>query len=158
LDQRGTGLSTAISPETLPSRLVTDQDKADYLKHFRADSIVKDCEEIRKVLLGDKPNPEDRKWTIWGQSFGGFCAITYLSFFPSALKEVFLSGGLAPLEESPDRVYTSLIRESPLFFIPDLTLRIIQPFCVNGMRYTTENILKIYSAQVYLSGHYLNLT
>ncbi|KAF7362341.1 Alpha/beta-hydrolase [Mycena venus] len=109
LDQRGTGLSTCISADTLPSRLVTDQDKADYLKHFRADSIVKDCEEIRKALLGDKPDPEDKKWTVLGQSFGGFCAITYLSFFPSALKEVFLTGGLAPLDKSPDRVYTALI-------------------------------------------------
>ncbi|KAJ6631499.1 alpha/beta-hydrolase [Mycena sp. CBHHK59/15] len=109
LDPRGTGLSTHISPETLPSRLATDQDKADYLKHFRADSIVKDCEEIRKILIGDKPNPEDRKWTIMGQSFGGFCAINYLSFFPSGLKEVFMTGGLAPLDESPDRVYASLI-------------------------------------------------
>ncbi|KAK7057658.1 Alpha/beta-hydrolase, partial [Favolaschia claudopus] len=109
IDQRGTGLSTCISPEILPSHLTTDQAKADYLKHFRADSIVKDCEEIRKVLLGDKPDPEDRKWTVLGQSFGGFCAITYLSFFPSALKEVFLTGGLAPLEKGPDRVYASLI-------------------------------------------------
>jgi len=109
LDPRGTGHSTHISPETLPARLVTDQDKADYLKHFRADSIVRDCEEIRKILIGDKPNPEDRKWTILGQSFGGFCAITYLSFFPEGLKEVFLTGGLAPLDENPDRVYESLI-------------------------------------------------
>jgi len=109
LDPRGTGLSTHISPETLPAHLKTDQDKATYLKHFRADSIVKDCEEIRKSLLGDKPNPEDRKWTVMGQSFGGFCTITYLSFFPSGLKEVFLTGGLAPLDDSPDRVYTSLI-------------------------------------------------
>ncbi|KAJ7188803.1 alpha/beta-hydrolase [Mycena filopes] len=109
LDPRGTGLSTHISPESLPARLVSDQDKADYLKHFRADSIVKDCEEIRKALIGDRPNPEDRKWTVLGQSFGGFCAITYLSFFPAGLKEVFLTGGLAPLKDSPDEVYSALI-------------------------------------------------
>ncbi|KAJ7736936.1 alpha/beta-hydrolase [Mycena metata] len=109
LDPRGTGLSTHISPESLPARLATDQDKADYLKHFRADSIVKDCEEIRKALIGNKPNPEDRKWTVLGQSFGGFCAITYLSFFPEGLKEVFLTGGLAPLHDSPDRVYAALM-------------------------------------------------
>ncbi|KAJ7032784.1 alpha/beta-hydrolase [Mycena alexandri] len=109
LDPRGTGLSTHISPESLPARLATDQDKADYLKHFRADSIVKDCEEIRKALIGDKPNPEDRKWTVLGQSFGGFCAITYLSFFPEGLKEVFLAGGLAPLDDSPDRIYAAII-------------------------------------------------
>ncbi|KAF7376199.1 Alpha beta-hydrolase [Mycena sanguinolenta] len=109
LDPRGTGLSTHISPESLPARLKTDQDKADYLKHFRADSIVRDCEEIRKALIGDKPNPEDRKWTLMGQSFGGFCIITYLSFFSSGLKEVFIAGGLAPLHHHPDRVYAALI-------------------------------------------------
>jgi hypothetical protein len=57
---RGTGLSTHTSHESLPSHLFRDQQKADYLKHFRADSIVKDCEEIRKSLLGDKPNAEDQ--------------------------------------------------------------------------------------------------
>ncbi|KAF7362339.1 Alpha beta-hydrolase [Mycena venus] len=109
MDPRGTGLSTHISQESFPPHLVTDQEKANYLKHFRADSIVKDCEELRKILLGDKQNAEDRKWTIMGSSYGGFCAITYLSFFPSGLKEVFLSGGLPPLTGHPERVYRSLI-------------------------------------------------
>jgi hypothetical protein len=49
-----------------------------------------------------------------GSSFGGFCAVTYLSFFPEGLKEVFLSAGLAPLSESPDRVYAALLRKLPL--------------------------------------------
>ncbi|CAK5277288.1 unnamed protein product [Mycena citricolor] len=109
LDPRGTGHSSHISPETLPARLATDQAKADYLKHFRADSIVRDCEAIRKIMLGHKRDPEDRKWTILGQSFGGFCAITYLSFFPEGLKEVFMTGGLACLDECPDRLYASQI-------------------------------------------------
>ena len=39
LDQRGTGLSTSISSDTLPAHLTTDEQKASYLKHFRADSI-----------------------------------------------------------------------------------------------------------------------
>ena len=67
--------------------------------------LVRDCEHIRNVLLTHKPNPEDRKWTILGQSYGGFCALTYLSFFPEALKEVFLTGGLAPITTYPDPVY-----------------------------------------------------
>jgi hypothetical protein len=71
--------------------------------------IVRDCEVIRKVLLGGKEKAEDRKWTIMGQSFGGFCALTYLSFFSEGLKEVFLAGGLAPLVDSPDPVYEALI-------------------------------------------------
>ncbi|KIP01542.1 hypothetical protein PHLGIDRAFT_96890 [Phlebiopsis gigantea 11061_1 CR5-6] len=103
LDQRGTGLSTPVSAEFLRGK--SDTQIADYLKHFRADNIVRDCETIRKTLLGHKADPEDRKWTILGQSFGGFCALTYLSFFSQGLKEVFLTGGLAPIVRSPDPVY-----------------------------------------------------
>lgn len=79
-------------------------------------STVKDCEAIRKVLLGDKEKPEDRKWTILGQSFGGFCALTYLSFYSEGVKEVFTAGGLAPLVDSPDVVYAALIREYQAFY------------------------------------------
>lgn len=44
LDQRGTGLSTLISPATLArdhasSKQRTVQEQAQYLKHFRADNI-----------------------------------------------------------------------------------------------------------------------
>ena len=74
---------------------------------------VKDCEFIRKELLGHKESPEDRKWTIMGQSFGGICAITYLSFHSEGLKEVFTTGGLAPLVDQPDVVYEALVRKSP---------------------------------------------
>ncbi|EIN07309.1 alpha/beta-hydrolase [Punctularia strigosozonata HHB-11173 SS5] len=108
LDQRGTGLSTPISPETLTS-FETDSQIANYLKHFRADSIVKDCEAIRNFLLGNREDPEDRKWTIMGQSFGGFCSITYLSFHSEGLKEVFVTGGLAPLIENPTPNYEATV-------------------------------------------------
>lgn len=37
LDQRGTGLSTVVSAETLEGK--NDTEKATYLKHFRADNI-----------------------------------------------------------------------------------------------------------------------
>lgn len=39
LDQRGTGLSTPLSPDTLPPSVTTDEQIAQYLKYFRADSI-----------------------------------------------------------------------------------------------------------------------
>jgi len=45
-----------------------------------------------------------------GQSFGGFCALTYLSFHSAGLKEAFLTGGLAPLVDRPDEVYEALAR------------------------------------------------
>lgn len=69
---------------------------------------VRDCEKIREILLGNQENEENRKWTILGQSFGGFCALTYLSFYPEGLKEVFITAGLAPLVDHPDPVYRSL--------------------------------------------------
>ena len=72
------------------------------LFHFFAASAigtasVRDCEAIRQALIGHKDDPDQRKWTILGQSFGGFCAFTYLSFFPESLKEVFTTGGIPPL-------------------------------------------------------------
>ncbi len=98
LDQRGTGLSTPITTQTL-RRLASPQAQADYLQHFRADNIVRDAEAIRSRLIGDKP------WSILGQSFGGFCAMNYLSAAPQGLKEVFITGGIPSLTRSTDEVY-----------------------------------------------------
>ncbi|WP_427135977.1 alpha/beta fold hydrolase [Pseudarthrobacter sp. S9] len=97
LDQRGTGLSSAIDRNTLPLR-GNDADQAEYLAHFRADSIVADAEAVRRAL-GSAP------WTIYGQSYGGFCALSYLSFAPEGLREVLVTGGLAPLAGPAERVY-----------------------------------------------------
>jgi proline iminopeptidase len=97
LDQRGTGLSTPADRVTLPLR-GGPTEQAAYLAHFRADSIVLDCEAIRRAL-GSGP------WTVYGQSFGGFCTLTYLSIAPHGVKEALITGGLAPLEGSADRVY-----------------------------------------------------
>jgi pimeloyl-ACP methyl ester carboxylesterase len=97
LDQRGTGLSSPIDRSTLPLR-GSAADQAAYLEHFRADSIVSDAELIRAAL-------ESGPWTVYGQSYGGFCALTYLSFAPQGLREVLVTGGLAPLTGPADDVY-----------------------------------------------------
>ncbi|KAK4692390.1 hypothetical protein P7C71_g4803, partial [Lecanoromycetidae sp. Uapishka_2] len=109
LDQRGTGLSSTVTAETLATEGGPVQQAA-LLKYFRADSIVKDCEAIRKTLTADFPE-EKRKWTIMGQSFGGFCCVNYLSRFPEGLQEVFTSGGLPPLVKHPDLVYEYTFRK-----------------------------------------------
>src|ERR1700756_5299230 len=75
LDQRGTGRSTPATRQTLAG-LGSARAQADYLANFRADSIVRDAEIIRRALIGDEP------WTVLGQSYGGFCAVTYLSLAP----------------------------------------------------------------------------
>lgn len=97
LDQRGTGLSSPIDRNTLPLR-GTAEAQAAYLAHFRADSIVADAEVIR-ASLGSGP------WSIYGQSYGGFCALTYLSFAPAGLKEALITGGLGTLAGTADDVY-----------------------------------------------------
>ncbi|MDH6576561.1 alpha/beta fold hydrolase [Kitasatospora sp. MAP5-34] len=99
LDQRGTGRSTPATRQTLARRGGARQ-QADYLAHFRADSIVRDAELIRRRLLG-----ADGRWTLLGQSFGGFCTLTYLSVAPEGLREAFVTGGLAGLRSSADDVY-----------------------------------------------------
>ncbi len=97
LDQRGTGLSTPADRNTLALR-GDDAAQAAYLEHFRADSIVADAELIRSAL-GSGP------WTIYGQSYGGFCALSYLSFAPEGLREALITGGLGPLSGAADQVY-----------------------------------------------------
>ncbi|KAH8555118.1 Alpha/Beta hydrolase protein [Umbelopsis sp. PMI_123] len=103
LDQRGTGLSSAISADSLAH--FSDQEKADYLKCFRADSIVRDCESIRKLLTWNRSEEQESRITLLGQSFGGFCITTYLSLFPKSIKAAYITGGVPPLVSSPDKVY-----------------------------------------------------
>jgi len=98
LDQRGTGRSTPATRQTLAG-LSSAQAQADYLTHFRADSIVLDAELIRRELTGGAP------WSVLGQSFGGFCTVTYLSFAPDGLREAFITGGLPGLSVTADDVY-----------------------------------------------------
>ena len=101
LDQRGTGRSSPANRGTLAG--LTPQAQADYLAHFRADSIVLDAELIRRELT-------DEPWSVLGQSFGGMCAVTYLSFAPHGLREVFITGGLPGLTATADDVYRRTYR------------------------------------------------
>lgn len=101
LDQRGTGRSTPFTRHTIAA-LGEPAAQADHLVHFRADSIVLDAELIRRELTGDEP------WSVLGQSFGGFCTVTYLSFAPEGLREAFTTGGLPGIDATADEVYRHL--------------------------------------------------
>jgi len=103
LDQRGTGRSSPANRQTL-AQLGSARAQADYLTHFRADSIVLDAELIRRELTGDTP------WAVLGQSFGGFCTVTYLSFAPHGIREAFITGGLPGLAVTADDVYRQTYR------------------------------------------------
>ncbi len=99
LDQRGTGRSSPVGD--LAGMAPGEQ--ARYLANFRADSIVRDAEVIRRELGVER-------WSVLGQSFGGFCVVTYLSLAPEGLAEAFVTGGLPPLERHPDEVYRATYR------------------------------------------------
>lgn len=94
LDQRGTGGSAPVTSGTLSRLPGPAHAKAEYLSHLRADNIVRDCEAVRRALGADRVS-------ILGQSFGGFCCLTYLSFYPGSLREALITGGLAPKIGSP---------------------------------------------------------
>ena len=104
VDQRGTGLSSPIEVETLLA-LGSDDERTALLRHFRADSIVRDCEAWRAALADGEP------WSVLGQSFGGFCVTHYLSAAPEGLREAFITGGLPPLVDDAALVYEALLPE-----------------------------------------------
>ncbi|KAH9604144.1 hypothetical protein KSS87_010484, partial [Heliosperma pusillum] len=114
--RRGTGLSTALTVSSM-RQMKSAKDLACFLKHFRSDNIVKDAEFIRLRIV-----PEARPWTILGQSYGGFCAVTYLSFAPQGLKQVLITGGIPPICDgcTADTVYQAcfeqIIRQNEKYY------------------------------------------
>lgn len=97
LDQRGVASSTPIFAQTL-EKFPTDEAKAEYLSRFRADSIVADCELIRQEFGAEK-------WSLLGQSYGGWCITRYLSAAPESIKEAFYFGGLPSVTADAGTVY-----------------------------------------------------
>jgi pimeloyl-ACP methyl ester carboxylesterase len=138
MDQRGTGQSTPITKQTLeikfPNLFLLDSketvnltlnelegedaalvkqavlEATSYLSHFRADNIVQDAEEIRDALL--TPIETDNTARPWGcslgQSFGGFCLMTYLSQVAHPPQLCLFTGGIAPILTQTYDVYASL--------------------------------------------------
>jgi len=110
LDQRGTGRSSPVGSQ-LPG--ATPEAQADHLTRFRADAIVRDAEHIRREL-------GVARWSVLGQSFGGFCAMTYLSIAPDGLAAAFITGGLSPIGRPVDDIYRAtyarLIEKNRAYF------------------------------------------
>ena len=98
MDQRGTGRSTRVQGRTM-AQFGSAAEGAQYLLHFRADSIVNDLEALREQEFGVK------QWSTLGQSFGGFITLTYLSKAPQSLVACYVTGGLASIQPSAEEVY-----------------------------------------------------
>lgn len=110
LDQRGTGRSTPVGTRweretgcaVVGGELagLSGEDQAEYLTHLRADEIVNDCEAVREALGAEK-------WTVLGQSFGGFTSLHYLSAHPESLAGAIITGGLPAVGRPADDVYAA---------------------------------------------------
>ena len=101
LDQRGTGRSDpALVSVSADLAALTPEQQAERLALFRADAIVADAELLRAALEVDR-------WSLLGQSFGGFCSLRYLSVAPESLREVLFTGGLPPVGRPVDDVYAA---------------------------------------------------
>lgn len=107
LDHRGTGYSSPVSTRMLNQLEGGEDAQVDYLRLMRQDNTVRDCESVRKALTNGMSDNQS-KWSIFGQSYGGFVSLSYLSLHPEGLREVFLTGGLAPVGKSAEQVYESL--------------------------------------------------
>jgi pimeloyl-ACP methyl ester carboxylesterase len=98
MDQRGTGRSTPVTTAT-PAAFADAAALAQYLTHFRADSIIADAELLRARIGGGRP------WTTLGQSYGGFLTFTYLSLAPQALAKCLVTGGIPGVRSTAEDVY-----------------------------------------------------
>lgn len=105
LDHRGVGLSTPVTAETLKLLGGDSVDgQVNYLRLMRQDNTVRDCEAVRKLLNKDLEG-EAAKWSIMGQSYGGFVGLSYLSMHPEGLRECFFTGGMAPIGKTAEELY-----------------------------------------------------
>ncbi|KAK4038413.1 Alpha/Beta hydrolase protein [Parachaetomium inaequale] len=101
VDYRGTGRSSPLKAASLAA--MSPEKAAGLLTLFRQDSIAADLEAIRLCF-------NSVKFALVGQSFGGWIAMTYLSFLPDSLAGVWLAGGMPPMGKTPEEVYTALYK------------------------------------------------
>lgn len=85
---------------------LSSQQVAQRLMLYRQDSIVADFEAVRLCL--NNICQRDIKFALLGQSYGGWIAMTYLSFLPESLARVWITGGMPPIGKTPEVVYTAL--------------------------------------------------
>lgn len=93
LDQRGTGRSHRIDGNS-----PAEDRSVDRLELLRQEHIVKDAELLREAL-------GITRWSLFGQSFGGFCITSYCSLFPESVEEAFLTGGLPTITSGIEDIY-----------------------------------------------------
>lgn len=115
----------------------------DHLAKFRADSIVRDAEWIREALVRPSPSidmdePEDWLPKPWGaalgQSFGGFCIMTYLSSITHPPKMCLLTGNYMNMVSALHSNFTRIECSHCQFMDLLLILLLVRWHCTNEHR------------------------
>lgn len=83
---------------------------------------MRDAELIRRAIV-PQSGPSGGRWSLLGQSFGGFCCATYLSMAPEGLVEVLMTGGIPPgveqaccAEDVYRRTFRRCLRQNEKFY------------------------------------------
>lgn len=79
IDQRGTGCSSGFP-------VGASADTIEKLKWYGSAGIVNDAEVLRKKIIGEK------KWKVFGQSFGSHVVHRYIKMFPSSISKAYAHG------------------------------------------------------------------
>ena len=112
LDQRGTGCSTPHFA------LGADTNTLENLKWAASLGIVEDAELVRKTLLGDK------KWKVFGQSYGAYIVYRYIEKHPEGISKAFAHGnafGVSDMDGSYYRILSQQkVMDRFLKLYPDL--------------------------------------
>ncbi|MEU1503373.1 alpha/beta fold hydrolase [Kitasatospora sp. NPDC005748] len=102
LDQRGGGRSSPVTAATIAG--MTPAEALERLRCYRADAVVRDAEFLRERVL------RVPAWTLFGESYGGSIALTYLSLSPECVDRVFISSGLlGPVSTAEDLLRDTLV-------------------------------------------------
>lgn len=162
LDYRGCGESSPIHANDLQQRLSMKEDKsmAEYITNFCQENIVRDLEAIRQALSKERVAAGGLtvKWTILGQSYGGYISLTYLSMFPEGLQDVFITGGLPPCGMKIDdyfRIeYQDIVKQNKSFYqaFPDANVLVRK--ILSLIKNIGPRKIKM-TGRGYLSGHKL---
>lgn len=94
IDQRGTGCSSGFPIKETDADILR-------ARWYGSTGIVYDSEAIRKKILGD------RKWKVFGQSFGAFVVHRYASLFPESLQAAYAHANTINMD-STDRFYSRI--------------------------------------------------
>ncbi len=96
MDQRGTGCSSGYPYEKTDENILRS-------RWYGSTGIVYDSEAIRHKLIGD------RKWKIFGQSYGAFVVHRYVSLFPESVEAAYAHANTInadPMDRLTKRIFS----------------------------------------------------